>query len=152
MGWSAREADFGPGGARRRNALREAAPRLALTAPLKSRHGLGEDRRVPFTVDRGDLAADRLRARAALPKKAGANYRNDRQRRQFRQISGLSSSSRRLVRGCLKPVVKSEWMQRITERINDLLAADLLQNFLTIRRTQPRIVLLAPETGPASRP
>ena len=113
---------------------------------------LGGDRRVPFTVDRGDLAADRLRARAALPKKAGANYRNDRRRRQFRQISGLSSSSRRSVRGCLKPVVESKWTQGITEQINGLLAADLLQNFLIIRPTQPRIVLLAPETGPASRP
>ena len=138
--------------ARRRNALREAAERLALTAPLKSHYGLGEDRRVPFTVDRGDLAADRLRARAALPKKAGANYRNDRRRRQFRQISGLWSPSRRWVRGCWKPLVESERVQRITEQINDLLAADLLQNFWTICPTQPRIVLLAPESGPASRP
>jgi len=84
-----------------------------------------------------------------LPKKSGAYCRSNRRRRQFRQISGLSSSSRRWVRGCWKPVVESEWIQRITEQINDLLAADLLQNFWTIRPTQPRIVLLAPEIGPA---
>ena len=55
--------------ARRRNALREAAERLALTAPLKSHYGLGEYRRVPFTVERGDLAADSLVLARLCPKR-----------------------------------------------------------------------------------
>src|SRR5690242_17167473 len=43
-------------------------------------------------------------------------------------------------------------MQWITDCFKDLPAADLLQNFWTIYRAQPRIVLLPPEIRPTSCP
>ena len=72
--------------------------------------------------------------------------------RQFRQISGLWSPLREGVQGCWKPAVESEQTQWITDYFKDLLAADLLQNFWTIYRAQPRIVLLPPEIRPTSCP